>query len=191
MTSSSSSSWTSPSFFLSNKSGCILRQLASWWGPATIHTFKVDLTTGFYLPYSFGETHDRRCLYFFVGVLCKVWPWFDQDENLTTSWSGRWRRRISYIKLWEQKKTSKQQRHYSYPHIQQGDIYNSSSRPQQYTRTSSFSLCRFPLSSTSYFHILFRKVSQDLLSVKTLQHFNQLHFRQRTRLSYFAMGVNL
>lgn len=167
--------------FLSNKSGCILRQLASWWGPATIHTFKVDLTTGFYLPSSYMEKSTIEGAYAFLfGVLCKVWPWFDQDENLTTSWSGRWRRRISYIKLWEQKKASKQQRHYSYLQTQQGDIYNSSWRPQQYTRTSSFSLCRFPLSSTSYFHIWFRKVSQDLLSVKTLQHFNQLHFRQRT-----------
>ena len=73
--------------FLSNKSGCVLRQLASWWGPATIHTFNVDLTTGFYLPYSFGETHDQRCLFFFVwGTvqgLTLVWPRWKSNNFLT------------------------------------------------------------------------------------------------------------
>lgn len=72
--------------FLSNKSGCVLRQLASWWGPATIHTFKVDLTTGFYLPYSYGEKHDRRCLCFFVwGTvqgLTLVWPRWKSNNFL-------------------------------------------------------------------------------------------------------------
>lgn len=72
--------------FLSNKSGCILRQLESWCGPATMHTFKVDLTTGFYLPYSFGEAHDRRRLSFFVwGTvqgLTLVWPRWKSNNFL-------------------------------------------------------------------------------------------------------------